>query len=289
VLKHEILSFLQWLINGSSMAHQLLINRSSWLFVAHLLFWLIFFWILYALPKSPRVILQTLCGYASYCTSAYVFCAVYLLAGTFLHDITVTPASSLDSAPADSCKARNKLAARRQRVRQSARADIAQRLQRHVDLLREKAAAVQQELVNEKDRLNAISAEHFTISHSLLRTQQLLDEARASGEARVQAVKVERAKELVRDRASRGQRHQLDLRTLRERSDLLREQATLDVQTAQALAGRLRQEQNHARQNAHRYNQERNEELAELVALRTQQLTAAVRSALAPIFPLSAE
>jgi hypothetical protein len=189
----------------------------------------------------------------------------------------------------DCCKARNKSAARRQRVRQSARADIAQRLQRHVDLLREKLAAVQQELANEKDRRNAISAEHLTISQSLLRMQQLLDEARASGEARVQAVEVERAKELVRDRASREQRHQLDLRTLRERSDLLRERATLDVQTAQALAGRLLQERNQARQDALRYNQERNEARAELVALRTQQSAAAVRSALAPIFPLSAE
>jgi hypothetical protein len=150
------------------------------------------------------------------------------MAGTFRHDITAPPASSLDSAPADGGKARNKSAARRQRVRQSARADI----QCHVDLLREKLAAVQQELANEKDRRNAISAEHFTIWQSLLWTQQLLDEARASGEARVQAIEVERAKELVRDRASREQRHQLDLRTLRERSDLLRELATLDVQTA---------------------------------------------------------
>jgi hypothetical protein len=163
-----------------------------------------------------------------------------------------------------------------------------QRFQRHVDLLREKLAAVQQELANEKDRRNAISAEHFTISQSLLRTQQLLDEARVSGEARVQAVEVGRAKELVRDRASREQRHQFDLRTLRERSDLLLERAT-DVQNAQALAGRLRQERNQARQDALRYNQERNEARAELVALRTQQSAAAVRSALAPIFPLSAE
>jgi predicted nucleic acid-binding Zn-ribbon protein len=100
------------------------------------------------------------------------------------------PASSLDSAPAYGGKVQNKSAARRQRVRQSARVDIAQRLQRHIDLLREKLAAVQQELANEKDRRNAISAEHFTISHSLLRTQQLLDEARASGEARVKAVEV---------------------------------------------------------------------------------------------------
>jgi hypothetical protein len=93
----------------------------------------------------------------------------------------------------------------------------------------------------------------------------------------------------VRERASREQRHQLDLRTLREQSDLLRERATLDVQTAQALAGRPRQERNQARQDALRYNQERNEARAELVALRTQQSAAAVRSALAPIFPLSAE
>ncbi len=181
------------------------------------------------------------------------------------------------------------MAARRQRVRQLARADIAQRLQRHVDLLREKLAVIQQELVNEKDLRNAISAEHFTISHSLLRTQQLLDEARASGEALVKAVEVERAKQLVRERASREQRHQLDLRTLRERSDLLWERATLDVQTAQALAGLLQQERNQARQDALRYNQEQNEARAELVALRTQQSAVAVRSALAQIFQLSVE
>jgi hypothetical protein len=162
------------------------------------------------------------------------------------------PASSLDSAQADGGKARNKSAARRQRVRQSARADIAQRPHRHIDQLREKLAAVQQELANEKDRWNAISAEHFTISQSLLWTQQLLDEARASGEALVQAVEVERAKELVRDRASREQHHQqVDPRTLRELSDLLRERATLDVQNAaQALAGRLWEELNQARQDA---------------------------------------
>jgi hypothetical protein len=79
----------------------------------------------------------------------------------------------------------------------------------------EKLAAFQQELANEKDRRNAISAEHFTISQSLLRTQQLLDEARASGEALVQAVEVERAKDLIRDRASREQLHELEFRTLR--------------------------------------------------------------------------
>jgi FtsZ-binding cell division protein ZapB len=123
-------------------------------------------------------------GYASYCTSAYVFCAVYLTAGIFRPIITTAPpASSFDSAPADGGKVWNKSAVRRQRVRQSARVDIAHCLQRHVDQLREKLAAVQQELVNEKDRRNAISAKHFTISHSLLRTQQLLDEARAFGEA----------------------------------------------------------------------------------------------------------
>ncbi len=105
--------------------------------------------------------------------------------------------------------------------------------------------------MSKKDWRNTISAEHFTISQSLLRTQQLLDEARASGEARVKAVEVERAKELVRDRASREQRHQLELRTLRERSDLLRERATLGVQTAQALAGRLRQERNPGRASLH--------------------------------------
>jgi hypothetical protein len=63
----------------------------------------------------------------------------------------------------------------------------------------------------------------------------------------------------------------------------------LHVQTAQALAGRLRQERNQARQDALRYNQEQNEAQAEIVALCTQQSAAAVRSALAPIFPLSAE
>jgi hypothetical protein len=74
----------QLLINGSSIAHQWLINGSS---IAHQT--LIFFQILYALPKSPRVILRALCGYASYCTSVYVFCVVYLTAGTFQPDITV--------------------------------------------------------------------------------------------------------------------------------------------------------------------------------------------------------
>jgi hypothetical protein len=74
----------QLLFNGSSNAHQTLIKHSS---NAHQT--LIFFRILYALPKSPRVILRALCGYASYCTSAYVLCAVYLMAGTFQHDITV--------------------------------------------------------------------------------------------------------------------------------------------------------------------------------------------------------
>jgi hypothetical protein len=158
-------------------------------------------------------------------------------------------------------------------------------------LLREKLAAVQQELVtrNEKDRRNVISAEHFTILQSLLRTQQLLDEARAAGKVLVKAAEVGRAKGLVRDRASREKSHQLELRTLRERSDLLRERATLDVQTAQALADCLRQERNQARQDALRYDQVRNEARAELVVLRTKQSAAAVRSALAPIFPLSAE
>jgi hypothetical protein len=262
VLKYEILSFLQSLFNGSSIALQLLINRSS---IAH----------------------QTLIKRSSSLGSSTLFPSLLGLSSVRC----APPASSLDSAPADGGKARNKSAARLQRVLQSARADMVQRLQRHVDLLREKLAAVQQELVNrdEKDRRNAISAEHFTISQSLLRTQQLLDEARASGEALVQAVEVERAKELVRDRASREQRHQLDLRTLREQSDLLRERATLDVQTAQALAGRLLQKRNQARQDALCYNQERNDARAELDDLRTQQSAAAVRLALAPIFPLSAE
>ena len=60
-----------------------------------------------------------------------------------------------------------------------------QRFHRYVDLLREKLAAVQQELANEKDRRNAISAEHFTISQSLLWTQQNLVEVQASGEAQI--------------------------------------------------------------------------------------------------------
>jgi hypothetical protein len=63
----------------------------------------------------------------------------------------------------------------------------------------------------------------------------------------------------------------------------------LDVQTARALAGRLQQQRSQARQDALRYNQVRNEARAKLVALRTQQSAAAVRWALAPIFPLSAE
>ena len=110
-----------------------------------------------------------------------------------------------------------------------------------------------------------------------------------SGEALIKAVEVERAKVFVLDLASLEQLHQLDLRTLREQSDLLRERATLDVQTAQALAGRLLQKRNQARQDVLRYNQERNDARAELDALRTQQSAAAVRLALAPIFPLSAE
>jgi hypothetical protein len=62
----------------------------------------------------------------------------------------------------------------------------------------------------------------------------------------------------------------------------------LVVQNAQALlAGSLWQERNQARQDALRYNQERNEARAEVVALRTQQSAAAIRSALAPIIPLS--
>jgi hypothetical protein len=145
------------------MAHQWLIfSFGSSSLVEHFLFWLIFFWLFFALPKSPRVILRALCGFCLVlCVTVRVrmlFCAVYPTAGAFLPDITVPPASSLDSAPADGGKARNKAAALWQRVRQSARADISQRLQRHVDLLREKLAAVQQELVNEKDRRNAISA-----------------------------------------------------------------------------------------------------------------------------------
>jgi hypothetical protein len=40
--------------------------------------------------------------------------------------------------------------------------------------------------------------------------------------------------------------------------------------------GRLCQERNETRQDALRYNQERNEERAEIVALRTQQSAAAV-------------
>jgi hypothetical protein len=128
---------LQSLFNLSSNAHQTLIKRSS-SFGSSTLF-----------PSLLGLSSVRCAGYASYCTSAYVFCAVHLMAGTFRHYITVPHASSPDRAPADGGKARNKSAARRQRVRQSARADIAQRLHRHVDLLREKLAAVQQELANE--------------------------------------------------------------------------------------------------------------------------------------------
>jgi hypothetical protein len=136
---------------------------------------------------------------------------------------------------------------------------------------------------------NAISAEQFTISQQLLRTQQLLEEEHSSGEARVQAAEVALSRELVRDRALRKQRHQLELRNLRERTDLVRDRATLDVQAAQALAGRLRQDRNQARQDSLHYNQERNAALAEIVALRTQHSAAALRTALTPVFPLSAE
>jgi hypothetical protein len=70
-----------------------------------------------------------------------------------------------------------------------------QRLLCHAAQLQEKLAAITQELVTEKDRLNAISAEHFTIAQSLLRTQG--------------------------DRASRDQRHQLELSTLAEQTELI--------------------------------------------------------------------
>jgi hypothetical protein len=52
----------------SSNAHQTLIKRLS---NAHQT--LIFFRILYALLKSPRVILRALRGHASYCTSAHAY------------------------------------------------------------------------------------------------------------------------------------------------------------------------------------------------------------------------
>jgi hypothetical protein len=70
---------LQSLFNRSSNAHQTLIKRSSNAYQtlierlsnAHQT--LIFFRILYALPKSPRVILRALRGHASYCTSAHAY------------------------------------------------------------------------------------------------------------------------------------------------------------------------------------------------------------------------
>jgi hypothetical protein len=133
----------QWLINLSSIAHQSLINRSS---IAHILFWIIFSFGSSSFGSSPlfhSALFQSLLGLSSVCCVVMprtarvhiVFCAVYLTTGAFLPDTTAPPASPFDGAPADGGKARNKAAARRQRVRQSARADISQRLQRHVDLL----------------------------------------------------------------------------------------------------------------------------------------------------------
>jgi hypothetical protein len=105
----------------------------------------------------------------------------------------------------------------------------------------------------------------------------------------LQAAEVSRSRELVRNRATGEQRHKLELRNLKERTDLVRDRAILDVQAAQAFAGRLRQELNLARQDALRCNQERNAAQEEIVELRTQHLATAVRTALAPVFPLSAE
>jgi hypothetical protein len=93
----------------------------------------------------------------------------------------------------------------------------------------------------------------------------------------VKAAEVEWAKELVRDLASWDQSHQVELHTLQERTDLVQDRAALDVQTAQALAGRLRQERNQARQDALSYNHVQNEARTELIALRTRQLAAAQR------------
>jgi hypothetical protein len=178
---------------------------------------------------------------------------------------------------------------RRQRVRQAGQSEALLRLQRHADALRDDLAHVRQELVIEKERRNAISAEHFSISQQLQRAQQLLEEERAAGQARAQAITLARSAEFARERADRDQRHQLELRSLKDRSELLKERAALDAQTSQALVGRLRQERNQARQDALRYNQERNEARAEIVELRAHHSAAAVRSALAPIFPPSAE
>jgi hypothetical protein len=68
----------------------------------------------------------------------------------------------------------------RQRILQSACSEAFLRLQRHADLLSKKLwAAVHKELMIEKEWRNSISAEHFTISKSLLRTQKRFEEARS--------------------------------------------------------------------------------------------------------------
>jgi hypothetical protein len=91
---------------------------------------------------------------------------LYPKAGVFLSGTTAPPPSPSGVASAGSGTACNTAAARRQRVRQSVRSEAFLRLQPHADLLREKLAAIHQdsELVIEKERRNAISAEHFSIS-----------------------------------------------------------------------------------------------------------------------------
>jgi hypothetical protein len=82
---------LQWLINGSSMAHQWLINGSSmnhqnfifsfgsFSLLAPFLFWRIFFWLIFALPKSPRVILRALCGFCLVLHECVCYSVRYIL------------------------------------------------------------------------------------------------------------------------------------------------------------------------------------------------------------------
>ena len=257
-------------------------------------FWL-FYWLfcdplfsfLFSSPSGSSVRCSSLLRIERVCI---LVCAAisHATAGDFISGTTAPPPTS-DFLSAGGGKARSSASLRRQRVRQAGQSEALLRLQRHADALRDDLAHVRQELVIEKERRNAISAEHFSISQSLQRAQQLLEEERAAGQARAQAITLARSAEFARERADRDQRHQLELRSLKDRSELLKERAALDAQTSQALVGRLRQERNQARQDALRYNQERNEARAEIVELRAHHSAAAVRSALAPIFPPSAE
>ena len=208
-------------------------------------------------------------------------------AGDFTSGTTAPPSTS-DLPLTGGGKVRSSSSLRRQRSRQAGQSEALLRLQRHADTLRDNLALVRQELVIEKERRNAVSAEHFSVSQALQRAQQRLEEERAASLARDQATTLARSAETARERADRDQRHQLELRSLKDRSELLKERAALDAQTSQALVVRLRQERNQARQDALRFNQERNEARAEIVELRAQHSAAAVRSALAPIFPPSA-